>query len=202
MLLSNPEKSEVSVVDFFSNVSPDWFHLLGLMGIPLLICALLVVTISLERFVYYVKLNLKWTSYYETIAAHVICLKDHPKELRDEVASQILSEIQNSFFKGISLLRTISVISPLLGLLGTILGIISAFKVIAVHTGPVSPSMIADGLWEAMLTTAVGLIIALPAIMTAYVFKYLGDQKIHKIYLQLNRLSMSYELKKHGGCHD
>ena len=130
MLLSNPEKSEVSVVDFFNNVAPDWFHLLGLMGIPLLICALLVVTISLERFVYYVKLSLKWTSYYETIAAHVICLKDHPKELRDEVASQILSEIQNSFFKGISLLRTISVISPLLGLLGTILGLFQLLKLL------------------------------------------------------------------------
>lgn len=176
---------------------PAWFDLLGLMGGPLVLCALAVVAIALERFVFYIKLSVRWSSYYDNVARHIERLKDHPKDLRDEVASQIVQEIRKSFFSGINLLRTISVISPLLGLLGTILGIIAAFKVIALQTGPVSPNMIADGLWEAMLTTAVGLVIALPAIMTAYIFKYLADAKLHKICLKLNRLSMSYELEKY-----
>lgn len=178
-------------------IIPAWFDLLGLMGWPLVLCALAVIAISLERCVFFVKLSVKWADYFDNIACHIIRMKDHPKTLRDEVASQILQEIQNSYFNGIGLLRTVSVISPLLGLLGTILGIISAFKVIAGQTGPVSPNMIADGLWEAMLTTAVGLIIALPAIMAAYVFRFLADHKLQRVCLKLNRLSMSYELEKH-----
>ncbi len=176
---------------------PLWFDLLGLMGWPLVLCALAVIAITLERLVFYIKLSVTWDSYYHNVAQHIERMKGHPKALRDEVASQIVQDVQYSYFNGISLLRTISVMSPLLGLLGTILGIISAFKVIAVQTGPVSPNMIADGLWEAMLTTAVGLVIALPAIISAYIFKYLADRKLHKICLRLNRLSMSYELKKY-----
>jgi biopolymer transport protein ExbB len=84
----------------------------------------------------------------------------------------------------------------MLGLLGTILGIIVAFKVIAAHTGPVSPNMIADGLWEAMLTTAAGLFIALPCLLVAHIFRSLGEKQLGDFCLRLNKLSMSFEMEK------
>lgn len=197
MLPNNSTKTGYDFVDQFNKVIPEWFDLLGLMAWPLSLCAFMVMAVSMERFVFHVKLSLRWSTYYDNLEKHIIYLKDRPKVLRDEVASQILMEIQASYATGINLLRTISVISPLFGLLGTVLGIITAFKIIAAQTGPVSPNMIADGLWEAMLTTAVGLLIALPAMMAAYIFKYLADKKVRKISLKLNRLSMSYELEKH-----
>jgi len=197
MLPNNSTKTGYDFVDQFNKFIPEWFDLLGLMTWPLSLCAFMVMAVSMERFVFHVKLSLRWSTYYDNLEKHIIYLKDRPKVLRDEVASQILMEIQASYATGINLLRTISVISPLFGLLGTVLGIITAFKIIAAQTGPVSPNMIADGLWEAMLTTAVGLLIALPAMMAAYIFKYLADKKVRKISLKLNRLSMSYELEKH-----
>lgn len=63
-------------------------------------------------------------------------------------------------------LGTIATISPLLGLLGTIIGMIETFRsvqVTAVATGMPSVAEMADGIWQALLTTAAGLLIAIPA---------------------------------------
>lgn len=59
-------------------------------------------------------------------------------------------------------LATIGNIAPLLGLLGTIMGMIKAFMVIQQMGGKVNAAVLAGGIWEAMLTTALGLAVALP----------------------------------------
>lgn len=62
-------------------------------------------------------------------------------------------------------LATIANISPLLGLFGTVTGMIKAFKVIQDAGGKVNASVLAGGIWEAMLTTALGLGVALPTVV-------------------------------------
>lgn len=62
---------------------------------------------------------------------------------------------------GLSWLGLISTITPLLGLTGTVTGMIKAFMVIAESTS-VNPSMLASGIWEALITTAAGLLVAIP----------------------------------------
>jgi biopolymer transport protein ExbB len=67
-------------------------------------------------------------------------------------------------FSGV--LGTIATVSPLLGLLGTIVGMIETFRSVqetAVETGVPSVAEMADGIWQALLTTAAGLVIAIPA---------------------------------------
>ncbi len=64
-------------------------------------------------------------------------------------------------------LASIAQVSPLLGLLGTVVGMIKAFMVIQQYGGRVNAQVLAGGIWEAMLTTAMGLIVAIPA-MLAY----------------------------------
>jgi biopolymer transport protein ExbB len=65
--------------------------------------------------------------------------------------------------KGLGILALISVIAPLLGFTGTVTGMIQAFRVIASQTvGRVEPSMVAGGIYEALITTAAGLFVALP----------------------------------------
>ena len=61
-------------------------------------------------------------------------------------------------------LGTIGVLSPLMGLLGTIMGMINAFDAIA-RAGAADPSAVASGISEALITTATGLIIAIPTIV-------------------------------------
>lgn len=62
-------------------------------------------------------------------------------------------------------LEVIATISPLLGLLGTVLGMINAFQQMEVAGSRVSPAILSGGVWEALLTTAVGLAIAIPAVI-------------------------------------
>ncbi|MGD2278849.1 MAG: MotA/TolQ/ExbB proton channel family protein [Candidatus Omnitrophota bacterium] len=65
----------------------------------------------------------------------------------------------------LSYLADVAVISPMVGLLGTVLGMIQAFNVIAFQTGAVKPILLAGGISKAMVTTAFGLIIAIPSMI-------------------------------------
>jgi biopolymer transport protein ExbB len=65
--------------------------------------------------------------------------------------------------KNLSLLATISGAAPMLGFLGTVMGMISAFMSIAQEEGAVSPKLLSSGIYEAMITTAAGLVVGIIA---------------------------------------
>lgn len=69
--------------------------------------------------------------------------------------------------RGIRILELIAMISPLLGLLGTVLGMIQSFQALALAEGAANASVLAAGIWQALLTTAAGLIVAIPAAIAA-----------------------------------
>ncbi|MEP3247065.1 MAG: MotA/TolQ/ExbB proton channel family protein [Sneathiella sp.] len=64
---------------------------------------------------------------------------------------------------GLKLLGLIAMVSPLLGLLGTVLGMINAFQAMESAGAAVDASLLSGGIWEALLTTAMGLVVAIPA---------------------------------------
>ncbi|WMT91275.1 MotA/TolQ/ExbB proton channel family protein [Pelagibacterium sp. H642] len=74
------------------------------------------------------------------------------------VAGRELHDLQ----KGFRTLDAIAQISPLLGLFGTVLGMIEAFQAMQSAGAAVDPSVLAGGIWVALLTTAVGLAVAMP----------------------------------------
>jgi biopolymer transport protein ExbB len=65
--------------------------------------------------------------------------------------------------RNVSYLATIAGASPMLGFLGTVSGLILAFMEISHYEGNVNPSLLADGIYQAMITTAAGLIVGIPA---------------------------------------
>ncbi|MEO1044770.1 MAG: MotA/TolQ/ExbB proton channel family protein [Pseudomonadota bacterium] len=65
--------------------------------------------------------------------------------------------------RGLALLSLIATIAPLLGLLGTVLGMIEAFQQMESVGDSIEPAVLAGGIWEALLTTAAGLAVAIPA---------------------------------------
>lgn len=67
----------------------------------------------------------------------------------------------------IPLLELIAMISPLMGLLGTVLGMIQSFQELALAEGAANASLLAAGIWQALLTTAAGLLVAIPAAVGA-----------------------------------
>ena len=68
-------------------------------------------------------------------------------------------------------LEIIAQVSPLIGLLGTVIGMIDSFNELELGGSLVDPSVLAGGIWTALLTTAMGLIVAIPALVSYYFFE-------------------------------
>lgn len=84
---------------------------------------------------------------------------DRVKDAIENAGSQEISKLE----KGLSVLASVAGIAPLLGFLGTVTGMIQAFMTIQDLAGAANPSDLAGGIWEALITTAFGLIIGIPA---------------------------------------
>jgi biopolymer transport protein ExbB len=115
------------------------------------------------------------------------------KGLREDAAGIWLQEKRHQLHAGLRLLGLIGVISPLIGLLGTVLGLIEMFKGVAATTGSITPNDLADGLGLAMRTTAAGLIIALPAISGAQLLGLWADRVLAKLEHTLNYVNVWLE---------
>lgn len=91
----------------------------------------------------------------------------------------------------IRLLELIAMVSPLLGLLGTVLGMIRSFQELALAQGAANASVLAGGIWEALLTTAAGLIVAIPAAVAAGLLSARIDSAALKIESAVGRLMLA-----------
>ena len=85
---------------------------------------------------------------------------DRVKEAIENAGKQEIGKLE----KGLPLLATIAGVAPLIGFLGTVTGMISAFMVIQEQAGAANPGDLAGGIWEALITTAFGLIVGIPAL--------------------------------------
>lgn len=114
------------------------------------------------------------------------------KEEIERMAIAKLAELR----KLLPALEVIGTLSPLLGLLGTVLGMINAFQAMEVAGNQVDPSVLAGGIWQALLTTALGLAIAIPVLAA---FNWM-DRKIHRSAILINdtvtRIFTSYHLRR------
>jgi biopolymer transport protein ExbB len=101
------------------------------------------------------------------------------KEAIQNVGKQEIAKLE----KGLSVLATISGVAPLLGFLGTVTGMISAFMRIEDLQGAANPSDLAGGIWEALITTAFGLAVGIIALFfynyfTSAINKLVSDMEI------------------------
>lgn len=94
---------------------------------------------------------------------------DRPRqEVRESIEDAAIHEVPR-LERNLPVLATIAHVSPLLGLLGTVTGMVEAFQVIqakASSVNPVNPGDLAGGIWEALLTTVFGLCVAIPTFVT------------------------------------
>lgn len=106
-------------------------------------------------------------------------------EVREAIEDTGLHEIAR-LEKNLNILATIAHISPLLGLLGTVTGMMKAFQVIqqkAAASYLISPGDLAGGIWEALITTAAGLTVA---IIFYVVYNYLVN-RVENIVLEMEQ---------------
>jgi len=86
---------------------------------------------------------------------------DHAREETARVAKSALMQTR----RGLRALELIATIAPLIGLLGTVLGMIEAFQALQAAGNRADPAALAGGIWQALLTTAAGMAVAIPASM-------------------------------------
>ena len=163
----------------------------GMLVIPILLCSVLAFAIFLERIINFFRMRRKGSGLAEKIArllkqgkdkealeaanagdspmgrilAQAMEVKEHDRETIETVIVNATEQEIRELSTYLQALATIGNIAPLLGLLGTVIGMIKAFMVIQQMGGKVNAAVLAGGIWEAMLTTALGLAVALPAIV-------------------------------------
>ena len=89
------------------------------------------------------------------------------------------------------LLELIATLSPLLGLLGTVLGMIDAFQALEVAGSRVNPAILSGGIWVALLTTAAGLIVAIPAAAAHNILEGVVERVTHALEDAATRVIVS-----------
>ena len=103
------------------------------------------------------------------------------KESLEDAGRQEITKLE----KGLSTLATISGIAPMLGFLGTVTGMVSAFQTIQDLMGAANPSDLAGGIWEALITTVFGLVVGIPALA----FYNFFTEKIKKLIADIEVIS-------------
>lgn len=110
------------------------------------------------------------------------------QEIKEAIEDASLYEVP-VLERNLSALATIAHTAPLLGLLGTVTGMVRCFQSIQLKAGalhPVSPGDLAGGIWEALLTTVFGLIVAIP-VFIAYNFLV---SRVNGIILEMERAAV------------
>ena len=181
---------------------------------PILLCSVFALALALEKFWYLHKISIDTQEFLNKILEKMkrhdskealqVCENNKSPIANilkagilkyDRPRPQIIEAIEDASLyevprmeKNLTALATIAHISPLLGLLGTVTGMVRCFQTIqakAVSFHPVSPGDLAGGIWEALLTTVAGLIVAIP---TFIVYNYLAS-RINHLILEMEKAS-------------
>lgn len=182
----------------------DLFYRGGPVMYFILLCSILALAVALERLFYFLRIR---TSYEELLSDVETALRqDRPLEAiqiarryRGPVANVVAAAVtrhgqgekavreavqkvgQEEVYqleKGLAVLEMVATVAPLLGLLGTVTGIIRSFNVLGALEGIVSPAVLSIGIAEALITTAAGLIVAIPTLAVYTFFSRLVDRHL------------------------
>jgi biopolymer transport protein ExbB len=117
--------------------------------------------------------------------AGIDCRSKGPDMIRYMV-SELVDQESVELERHLSVLSTVAYLCPLLGLFGTVSGMIKAFDVISKHT-VVDPPLLAAGISEALITTLAGLAVAIPAVvMDRYIYN-----RVERISLEIEKSSVA-----------
>ncbi len=130
-----------------------------------------------------------YTAFVHCIAKSGISIENAREETMRVARAQL--EKLRSYLR---ILEVIATLSPLLGLFGTVLGMIKAFRELELAGSRVDPAVLSGGIWEALLTTAVGLAIAIPAVLMVNYFDRVIDRVRYRMEDAATQVFTSSEL--------
>jgi biopolymer transport protein ExbB len=189
----------------------ELFYKGGPVMYPLLFGSVLMITIILERGYHFIRAKVN-RKFLETITASIeegdlekaeciarecrgpvaaivetaIRFRSYTQDVVENKISQRGDQELKRLSKNLHLLELIGKIAPMLGLLGTVIGMVEAFREVSAVKNLVDPSLLAGGIWEALITTVAGLFVGIPALVfyhlyinrvraTAFSLKHIGE---------------------------
>ena len=192
----------------------DYLYQGGWFMLPLLICSILLISIVIERFWFlqkrlvvpngvlnnFVRLvktekisitqqeSFSTTSSLGALLVVAYKYKDKSRTSLEEKISEKAADIKLDLERNLNMLGIIASISPLLGLLGTVVGMITVFANINLLGTSSNADYLASGISEALITTAFGLIVAVPGL----VFYRMFQHKVEKLMINLQNQSSTF----------
>ncbi|MBI5788729.1 MAG: MotA/TolQ/ExbB proton channel family protein [Candidatus Schekmanbacteria bacterium] len=189
----------------------EWIVKGGVVMIPIILSSVIALAVTIERLINLTMRNIHPTNAIERLKkllaegkyseALAICTnstcptakiieagivkRQHERAHIKEAVEHAGSQVSDTVYRYLSTLSTIASVAPLLGLLGTVTGMIRAFEVISLG-GIGKPTDLASGISEALITTAAGLIVAIP---TLVVHNYLY-KKANRLIMEMENTSM------------
>jgi len=189
----------------------------------ILLCSVILVTLVLERAVYYHRKGSGGESLYNETAQFLengrmsegaanlqgressfaeiysiaLAREGLPREQVEKAIATAISRETLGFERNLAYIGTLAVISPFIGLLGTVLGIMQAFQDIATK-GATGPAVVAKGVAEALIATAAGLFVAIPA---SFFFNYFKNRQkfiLSQMKIGGSRLAEVLSLRSEG----
>jgi biopolymer transport protein ExbB len=97
-------------------------------------------------------------------------MQGRPKEEIENKLSILGDGLLRRMSKNLHLLELTGKIAPMIGLLGTVLGMVEAFQKVSFMKNIVNPSILASGIWEALITTVAGLFVGIPALIAYHLY--------------------------------
>ncbi|HHZ20500.1 MAG TPA: MotA/TolQ/ExbB proton channel family protein [Firmicutes bacterium] len=180
----------------------------GFIMIPLCICSLVALYVIIERLIFYATYtedgkallrrirpmiaNGHWDEARNLVFSHptdaYVRVLSVGLDNREAIKNGEEAEVQNAaqeelttYQRGLGILDTIVTAAPMLGLLGTVTGIINSFQVLSTTFGRPSAQSISQGIAEALITTAAGLMIAIPALFFLNYFNRKVETQAQKL---------------------
>jgi len=189
---------------------------------PILACSILALAIILERAYFFLRHTSNYQGFMARLLARVsdrdlgaalsFCRQRHdplavmaqtylenyhqPQDLQAEMIKLRGSEQMERLERFLRGLATIGHLSPLLGLFGTVTGMIQAFRQLQALGTQADVTALAGGIWEALLTTAFGLLVALPTLAAYHYFDSLAGRMANHMEFVVLRLKETLSLHK------
>jgi biopolymer transport protein ExbB len=188
----------------------------GVLMYPIILCSVVSFAVLFERLLFLRRKNILNNPEYiihlaskgswDEIAGEVkkkndilsrildLAIADTTGEDAAKVTEMYAKNVSSDIYRGVSIPGIMATISPLLGLLGTTLGMIKIFTRFTEAGG--NPMILAGGIWEALITTAAGLTVAIPSLIIFRYLSYKADSKLADLEFVLERILLHRSAKK------
>ncbi|MCX5642295.1 MAG: MotA/TolQ/ExbB proton channel family protein [Candidatus Omnitrophica bacterium] len=197
----------------------------GVVMIPIILCSILALAVIVERAINLHRAQIDSETFFRKVEdpirrnkiieainlcdatpgsvprivkSGLLCHDRSNDEIREAIEETASFEIPY-LERYVGILATVATVAPLLGLLGTVTGLMRAFMIIQMKSGLVNPSDLAGGIWEALITTVAGLTVAIPTYVAYNYFVNRVNAIITEMEKSASRLLQALSLREPVG---